>query len=65
MKPVKLKPCPFCGGRAKVGRLGAIGVVFYVHCCSFGKRKPDCPSRPTTSLFATKAAAIAAWNKRK
>lgn len=34
MSEIKLKPCPFCGGEARI--VGAIGSVFWVRCTKCG-----------------------------
>lgn len=49
----KLKPCPFCGGKAKIN---GGSVLCYVRCES-------CKAR-VWSCYETKEEAIAAWNQR-
>lgn len=53
---VELKPCPFCGGKAKVG---TTGTHYKVYCFN-----PACDIRPNTSFFKDMKFAIAAWNRR-
>lgn len=51
MDEFKLKPCPFCGGKAvKIGRN-----VFWVRCCGCGAG---------TSVFDSEKEAKEAWNRR-
>ena len=51
----KLKPCPFCGGEAKLER-GTTQLDNFVYCS-------DCGSG--TRFFNTKQSAIEAWNRRE
>ena len=50
----ELKPCPFCGGEAKLRRYGD-SAYCYIECsqCEIG-----------AYFYDTKAEAIAAWNRR-
>ena len=65
-----LKPCPFCGGEAKVGmRSGRSGCLSYVNVCTVtAKHTPACPIKnhnPCDEVgYASEAEAIAAWNTR-
>ena len=54
----KLKPCPFCGGEAKVSKYEIITNMptHSVHCA-------DCYSR-TWGMFDKEKQAIEAWNRR-
>lgn len=56
MSKQQLKPCPFCGGEAKVRETDIGG--FYVYCtkcpCDFGRY-----------WFVTKEQAIKAWQKSR
>lgn len=52
----KLKPCPFCGG---VARILSVGFGYKVYCTN-----PDCEVSPQTWGELTYEAAIDAWNKR-
>ena len=52
----ELKPCPFCGGGAKLlSRKGLHFVTCYVNACYI---------TPKTQWYDTKAKAIEAWNRR-
>ena len=51
MKKVKIKPCPFCGGKAILG-------MFSVWC-------DDCQVETHQDVDATEAEIIAAWNRRR
>lgn len=53
----ELKPCPFCGGEADIGKYGEdVGITFYFICCTCGAEL----DRHTV----TEKAAIEAWNRR-
>ena len=54
----KLKPCPFCGGEAKITDGGFSGEQFLVRC-----RESLCPAASGT-VRKTQKQAIAAWNCR-
>lgn len=62
MSEPKLKPCPFCGGKAEVSspRYREMG-PFWVEC----KRENNCFVRPKTTYFDEKIEAICAWNIRR
>ena len=51
-----LKPCPFCGGEAKM----IIAGKFKKACCA----NPSCDIRPETGISTDKNAVIEAWNRR-
>jgi len=54
-KSVELKPCPFCGGKAKLK-----GVEdHWVRC-----KGDNCLVYPETACYDTAREAIAAWNRR-
>lgn len=56
----KLKPCPFCGGKAYIAELGG---NFYID--AFHKK--NCLVKPDTYLLSIKTPIkkhIKAWNKR-
>ena len=58
----ELKPCPFCGGKAKVEILGVWengDTGYNVNC-----RNKGCPVMPDTKCFLSAEKAIAAWNTR-
>lgn len=49
MSEIKLKPCPFCGGGAAIGRHGD---NYFVECCQCGAR---------TWFYANAKKAAEAW----
>ena len=53
-----LKPCPFCGHRAYLGKT-TDGLWFYVYCCN-----EDCTVSPKTKMFNRKEYVIREWNRR-
>lgn len=53
MIEIKLKPCPFCGGEAKI--IGAIGAVFWARCT-------ECGAETQSELSEQQAAEL--WNGR-
>lgn len=53
MSETKLKPCPFCGGEAKI--IGAIGAVFCARCT-------ECGAETQSELSEQQAAEL--WNRR-
>ncbi len=63
MKPMKLKPCPFCGSKAEFGysSLGPVNEspVLEFHCV-------DCKNDECSATISakTKAKAVKAWNRR-
>lgn len=60
----KLKPCPFCGGRARLS--GPIQGVYEIFCDADYDEdtgESDCDALPCIS-GATKNGIIAAWNRR-
>lgn len=61
MGNTELKPCPFCGGDAKL-RDTTYGnnISAYVVRCG----NVDCDVRPTTSYFRVRKDAIERWNRR-
>ena len=63
----KLKPCPFCGGEAKIGSRGVYysgekpSWSYQVYC----PPSNNCSVRPNNNKeYMTKEQAIEAWNKR-
>lgn len=64
----KLKPCPFCGGEARLEYTveeqyrGKYRKQYYVICTSSYPK--ECAVKPDTSLYYDKNTAIAAWNRR-
>ena len=57
MKEPMLKPCPFCGGKAKIMKMG---YPHWIYCL-------DCGARVHGRVFGEKEgeeASIKAWNRR-
>lgn len=50
----ELKPCPFCGGEARLSHAGAKHIIF----C------PNCVRLPADGGYINQEQAIAAWNNR-
>lgn len=67
MDDVKLKPCPFCGGKASLkfedGKFGWPPDLNYVKCVECGARGSVYYSDLRDELYKAKLA-IAAWNRR-
>lgn len=60
MAEIKLKPCPFCGGEAKIiGERVNNKELYLVKC-----RDNDCDVQPFTDSFRSMDRAIKAWNTR-
>lgn len=59
MSDIKLKPCPFCGGEAKI-LVNLSGM--YTICCSNDKCNINVSTKPTP---ANKEEVINTWNTRK
>lgn len=57
----ELKPCPFCGGEAKVHFYPELGGRFAVMCES---DFAVCNVKPRTGWFRAKKKATEAWNRR-
>ena len=54
----ELKPCPFCGKKAKMER-SPISRKWFAYCTN--KR---CGVKPSTFMYVKREAAKVAWNKR-
>ncbi len=55
MNNTKLKPCPFCGGKAELYKSWWLGQYFQVTCTK---------CRVTTRVGGTKKGIAAMWNRR-
>lgn len=62
MSNVKLKPCPFCGGVAKVTEDNTIENIpqYQIRC-----KNISCTIRPKTNWCIDKTEALTHWNTRK
>lgn len=57
---MKLKPCPFCGGEAKIIHANDVTLPYRVRC-----KNINCDVRPSTTWFKYEEDAITKWNTRK
>ena len=55
----ELKPCPFCGGEAKISAEN-FGAKYFVRCINI----KNCLVRPFTISYSTEEEAVNAWNRR-
>lgn len=59
----ELKPCPFCGGKAKIHKSAKStvkgGLWYFVNC-----QGHKCKVYPQTYTYSKKSYAINAWNRR-
>ena len=66
----KLRPCPFCGGKARIERIPGMSIPMWkVGCAGLMKElASDCPGnrrrQNITYAYGTEEQAIAAWNMR-
>lgn len=58
MGEIKLKPCPFCGGEARISKSGSLCIVM----CA--DAKGDCPVKPWVGRYGSEADVIDDWNRR-
>lgn len=60
---IKLKPCPFCGGKAHIEEKVTLGgsSIVWVECESCGARLPDIYVK---SSYCANDKAAEAWNRR-
>ena len=59
MSEIKLKSCPFCGGKAEIHRTS--GDEYYVDC---SLENGFCHAIPRTWDYSTPEEAVEAWNRR-
>lgn len=59
MGEIKLKPCPFCGGKAYIQRLAMGALPYFVECGD-----ESCIANGISTSFKTERKAAEAWNKR-
>ena len=55
----ELKPCPFCGWRAFIGKTKSEHPYYWVYC-----GLENCSVNPKTKAFNRKEYAIEVWNRR-
>lgn len=61
MDEIKLKPCPFCGGKAEIVSSSPCGIGPFSVCCAHGN---PCWIHPSTDYCDMKMVAAAIWNRR-
>ena len=65
MADARLRPCPFCGGAARVTSAEFGDDGFVVGCSHNGAADPQmCGIAPQSTPFVSEVAAIEAWNER-
>lgn len=57
----ELKPCPFCGGKAKSFERGTYETIFHGVTC---QKNDGCIAQLSTAMFANPEQAAKAWNTR-
>jgi Lar family restriction alleviation protein len=59
----ELKPCPFCGGKARIRKLQKL--VYAVRCTDCGATSTSFGVKPWhDTVFIAQGQAIEAWNRR-
>lgn len=60
MDEIELKPCPFCGGEARMRHWRRLGEHYEVRCATMA-----CGNLVRTWDYSTPEAAAEAWNRRE
>lgn len=65
---IKLKPCPFCGGKARIlgGETPSFSVEYAVHCeaCAVETRPGSCLATKARAKSIAREIAAERWNRR-
>lgn len=61
---ISLKPCPFCGGEAKLKKHMNLAQVWYVQCNQCGIRTPNSAQAAYESWKDTMNYPVQLWNRR-
>jgi Lar family restriction alleviation protein len=61
---IKLKPCPFCGGEARLRKHQKLEQTWYVQCKDCGIRTPNSVQPPYESWKTTMNYPVQQWNRR-
>ena len=60
----ELKPCPFCGGEARLKKHYRLENTWYVQCNKFGVRTKNSTQSAYEPWKVTMKASVNIWNKR-
>ena len=60
----ELKPCPFCGGEARLRKHQKLEQTWYVQCNKCGMRTPNSVQPPYESWKTTMNYPVQLWNRR-
>lgn len=61
---ISLKPCPFCGGEARLKKHQRLEQTWYVQCKNCGVRTPNSVQLPYESWKTAMNYPVRLWNRR-
>lgn len=61
---IKLKPCPFCGGEARLKKHYRLEQTWYVQCSKCGIKTKNSVQTPYESWKTTMNYPVRLWNRR-
>ena len=59
-----IKPCPFCGGQARLKKHYKLKQTWYVQCHDCGIRTPNSTHAPYQNLTEARDYPVKLWNRR-